>query len=161
MREVLAAVPDDALKVFDVNLRQDAYSKEVIEASLRIANVFKLADDELDVVASMLEVTGDQRQRIEQFAARFDLRAVALTRGADGALMWADGEFCDHGGHPAEVRDTVGAGDSFTATMTMGLLKGLPPDRVVDHAACVGAWVCSQDGAVPELPDELTRIFTA
>lgn len=150
IQQMVAATRPDALRVFDINLRQSFYSREVIETSLALANVLKLNDAELPVIEEMFALRG-----IETIAVRFDLRAVALTRGAAGSALWADGARVEHPGVPATVRDTIGAGDSFTAALTLGLLAGRPLDRILDHANRVAAYVCSQSGATPPLPPEL------
>lgn len=150
IRQMVAATRADAWRVFDVNLRQSFYSGEVIEQSLAFANVLKLNDAELPVLEQMFALRG-----IEAIATRFDLRAVALTRGGEGSVLWADGARVEHPGVPTTVRDTIGAGDSFTAALTLGLLAGRPLDRILDHASRVAAYVCSQSGATPPLPPEI------
>ncbi|MEQ1861640.1 MAG: carbohydrate kinase [Chthoniobacteraceae bacterium] len=150
IQRMVAATRPDALRVFDINLRQHFYSREVIETSLALANVLKLNDAELPVIEEMFAL-----RDIEAIAARFDLRAVALTRGSEGCVLWSDGARAEHAGVATTVRDTIGAGDSFTAALTLGLLAGRPLDRVLDHASRIAAYVCSQSGATPPLPPEL------
>lgn len=150
IQQMVAATRPDALRVFDINLRQSFYSREVIEASLALANVLKLNDAELPVIEEMFALRG-----IEAIAVRFDLRAVALTRGGEGSALWASGRRAEHPGIPTTVRDTIGAGDSFTAALTLGLLAGRSLDRILDHASRVAAYVCSQSGATPPLPPEV------
>jgi len=140
----------DAWRVFDINLRQSFYSQEVIVSSLALANVLKLNDAELPVLEQMFTLRG-----IEALARRFHLRAVVLTRGGEGSALWSDGALVEHPGIPTTVRDTIGAGDSFTAALTLGLLANRPLDRILDHASRVASFVCSQAGATPPLPPEL------
>lgn len=161
IQRLLAGVPETALKVFDVNLRQSFYSPETIESSLVLANVLKLSDDELPAIAGMMDVSGSDEACLEELARRFSLRLAALTRGSKGSLLWSEKEISTHPGvAPPEMRDTVGAGDSFTATAVMGLLAGHPLDRVNDQANRVASWVCSQDGAAPALPEEYAGWFS-
>jgi len=135
IRRFLAAA-GRAVRVFDVNLRQHFYSPELIRESLALANVLKLNDDELPVVAAACGVTVDDPvSAVRELAERHGLRLAALTRGAAGSLLVADGVVS---ARPAEARmiiDTVGAGDAFTAAVVMGLLGGQPLEAMHDHAA--------------------------
>jgi len=153
--ELLLAAPARCLRVFDINLRQHYHSLELIEGGMRAADVLKLNDVELDRLGPPLGLAGEARDRIGQLAARYKLALVALTRGAGGSLLFADGTFSDHPGLPASVVDTVGAGDAFTACLTMGWLHGRALDRINRHANEVAAFVCSQAGATPVLPPHL------
>lgn len=152
IRGLVALTGSSALRIFDVNLRQDYFSTATIEASLELANVLKLNDAELPQVAGMLGITGSHRECIAALVARFGLRLVAFTRGAAGSLLYDGGEWCEHHGLAVEVRDTIGAGDAFTAAVTMGLLSGWPLARISEVATEVAAHVCSCSGAVPSLP---------
>ena len=154
IQHLVSASKAGAWRVFDINLRQSFYSPELIESSLDLANVLKLNDAELPVLAEMFAIAAD----VEALAVRFDLRAVALTRGGTGSVLWADGQRSEHPGIATTVRDTIGAGDSFTAALTLGLLAGHPLDRINDHANRVAAYVCSQSGATPPLPPDLLSL---
>lgn len=159
IQSLIRAAPSSALRIFDINLRQHYHSREVIEQSLSLANVLKVNDAELPRLVEWFALTGDVRAQIEQLATRFELRAVALTRGDAGSLLFAGGRWSDHPGAPTTVVDTIGAGDSFTAAMTLGLLKGWELDRINDHANRLAAFVCSQAGATPLLPESHRRWF--
>ncbi len=93
---------------------------EVIESSLRLANVLKINDEELPVLASLFDLRGGLAEQVAELAGRFELQLVALTRGAKGSLLYSQGCCSEAKGLPASVVDTVGAGDSFTAVLTMG-----------------------------------------
>ncbi|MCK4960443.1 MAG: carbohydrate kinase [Planctomycetes bacterium] len=145
----------DCLRVFDINLRQNYYSKDIIESSLRTANVFKLSDDELEVLRSLLDLSGSAEAALRQILERYELDLIALTAGAAGSTM-LDADHLDHcQGISVEVKNTVGAGDSFTAMMVMGRLSGLRLDEINRLAGKTAAFVCTQDGAMPVLPAEL------
>jgi fructokinase len=159
IRRLVSATPAGALRVFDINIRQHFYSAELIEASLRLANVLKLNDQELVLLASMFDLRGDTREQVASLGRLFGLDTVALTRGAGGSLLVSGGAWSEHPGLPARVADTVGAGDAFTAAMTLGLLAGWPLDRINRLANEIAAYVCSQPGATPKLPDELRGGF--
>lgn len=161
IRELVRAAPAEGLKVFDINLRQHYHSPEVIEASLALANVLKVNEPELELLAGLFGLPGDERGRVGELARRWGLRAVAYTRGDRGSLLHAGGYWSDHPGVPTTVADTVGAGDSFTAALALGLLAGWPLDVVHGRAAEVAAYVCSQPGGTPPLPDQLREPFLA
>jgi len=159
VHELLERVPAGALKVFDANLRQNHFSRATIESSLALADVLKLSDEELPVFAAMFGLQGDSRRQLETLLARFHLKLVVYTRGADGSALGSGAEWVEHPAVPTTVRDTVGAGDSFTAAVTMGMLLGWPLDRIVRSASGIAAFVCSKDGAVPLLPQTLREPF--
>ncbi len=159
IRRLVAATPAKALRVFDINIRQHFYSPELIGDSLRLANVLKLNDQELGLLASIFDLGGNTREQASALALRFGLDTVALTRGAGGSMLISDGAWSEHPGLRAKVADTVGAGDAFTAAMTLGLLAGWPLERINCHANEVAAYVCSQPGATPKLPDEFRLRF--
>jgi fructokinase len=159
IRRFVAATPHQALRVFDVNLRQRFYDRETIEASLELASVLKLNDEELPVMAEMLGIrVGDERKVLRELADQFGLRVLALTRGPGGSLLMANGDEDECMAPPTTVVDTVGAGDSFTAALVLGLLRGLPLDLINTRANAVAAFVCSQNGATPELPQHLAGV---
>ena len=152
----LLAMRPDALKIFDVNIRQDFYSKEVIKESLKLCNILKLSDEELPVLAQMFGVGGSVREQLSALREMFDLRLIAYTRGPAGSLLLSLDEVSDHPGCPGDATNSVGAGDAFTATLCMGLLNGNHLDEINEHANRVATFVCSQDGATPILPESLT-----
>ena len=159
IRQLVASTPAHALRVFDVNLREDYYSAEVLDESLRIANVCKLSDAELPIVSKLLGLDGASGDRLEELRARYQLRLVAYTRGAEGSVLAGDGCASVHPGLPTRVRDTIGAGDSFTAAVTMGMLHGWSLDEISETANETAAFVCSHEGAVPMLPASIRRRF--
>jgi fructokinase len=148
----LGAMPPEALRVFDINLRQAFFSKEIIAASLAHSNILKLSDEELPVLAEMFGIAGTVSEQLEALRIKFDLQLIAYTRGPDGSLLVAADETSDHPGCPGDAINSVGAGDSFTATLCIGLLNGKPLAETNDHANRVATFVCSQDGATPVLP---------
>lgn len=152
IRQVVSKTPAAAVRVFDINLRQHFYSQELIESSLALANALKLNETELPVLATMFKLGGDVRAQLASLAKRFALRAIALTRGANGSLLLADGTWSEHAGLRAKVVDAVGAGDAFTAAWTLGLLARQPLDEINHRANELAAFVCTCAGATPDLP---------
>ncbi len=157
--DLVAATPSEALRVLDVNLRQQYYTRAIIEKSLALATVLKINDTELPRLAAMLSLTGDIHAQIDQLLEQWQLRAVAYTRGEFGSLLRTEQEWSDHPGIPTRVVDTVGAGDSFTAAMALGLLKGWPLDEVNAQANRVASFVASHAGGTPVLPAALREAF--
>jgi len=157
IQQFVGLCPDTALKICDVNLRQAFFSRDVIEQSLRLANVLKVSDEELPVLARLLDLKGGVVEQLRRLMAAYNLRLVAYTRGAEGSMLVAPDEVVDHPGCRPRAVDTVGAGDSYTATLCMGLLRRRPLAQVIHHASRVAAFVCEQPGATPRLPDELVR----
>jgi fructokinase len=153
----LTSMREDALKIFDINLRQAFFSREIIEASLVHSNILKLSDEELPVLAEIFGMAGSVSEQLAKVRTKFDLQLIAYTRGPDGSLLVAADETDDHPGCPGEAIDSVGAGDSFTATLCMGLLKQKSLSQINEHANRVATFVCSQTGATPVLADALAN----
>jgi fructokinase len=159
IRRLLTMTRPESLRIFDVNLRQHFYSRELIEESLVMANVLKVNDGELQRLGDMFGISGEGEAVMAQLARRHPLRVIACTRGADGSLLLVEGRWSEHRGVSAKLVDTVGAGDSFTAAMTLGLLAGWDLDTINDRANRVAAYVASCAGATPALPGELRSPF--
>ena len=152
IQRFVAAVPSSALRVLDVNLRPPFISDDVILQSLSSANVLKLNDEELPAVAKLCGGSGSDIDRLRQLARQFDLAAIALTRGANGAILVRDDDVAEHPGVETKVVDTVGAGDAFTSAFVLGLLQDDPLNEIVRSACMVASYVCTQRGATPRLP---------
>ena len=144
-----------SLKVFDMNLRQHFYTEKILHSSLAAANVVKLNEDELAVLQKIDHLKGDEVSLLQQLTTIYKLQLVVLTRGDRGSLLVAPEEISDHPGYPADIVDTIGAGDSFTAAVTLGLLRGNGLQEINIQANRVAAYVCSQRGGMPELPDSI------
>ena len=155
----LQNMPQNTLKIFDVNIRQSFYSKKLIEESLQLANILKLSDEELPVLADFFKLEGNVPDQIKKIQTKFDLDLVAYTRGAEGSLLLNKSETDDFPGLKANAIDSVGAGDSFTASLCMGLLRGWSLDKINLFANKVASFVCSQKGATPILPKSLIEII--
>lgn len=165
----LDAMPADALRVFDINLRQAWYSKEVIEQSLVRCNVLKINDEELDVVAPILLGVPVEAGRLiaedeakatavcRQLIDKYNLRMLILTCGAVGSYVFSADEVSKQATPKVTVADTVGAGDSFTATFVAQILLGKSMKQAHEVAVKVSAFVCTQEGAMPVLPAELLQ----
>jgi fructokinase len=144
------AAARDAVVVFDVNLRQDYYSQEIIEGSLRASRWVKLNEDELTLLHGMLGLSGTTpAEMLTDLRRRFNQEVAALTRGARGCLVQAAGEQIDLPGVPVEVVDTVGAGDAFTAGLVAGTLEGRSLAQAASFANRLAARVAASAGGTP------------
>ncbi len=152
---LVRATPAAAIRLFDVNLRPPFVDRGVIERSLGLANALKLNDGELPELAAMFGLPSGPREAMAGLARRFGLGLVALTRGPGGSLLLADGAWSEVEGRAVAVVDTVGAGDSFTASLVVGRLLGRPLDEINRRSNEVAAFVCSRPGGTPALPDSL------
>jgi fructokinase len=159
IQQLVATAADDALKIFDINLRLNFYTREVIEQSMRLANVLKLNDEELSVLTALFSLQGTVRQRLEWLGRTFGLRIVVLTSGPLGSLIHQEGNWSQMPPQPVRVVDTVGAGDAFAAALAIGVLNGLGLDEVHENAANVARYVCTESGGTPRLPGTLLRKF--
>jgi fructokinase len=159
IRSLVAGSSSKALRVLDVNLRQNYYSREIIHESLQLANVLKLNDTELPLLAEMFQLQGDDRSILAQLAERYSLSLAACTRGARGSLLFSRGLWSEHLGIPTKVVDTVGAGDAFTSAMVLGFLKGWPLDEINLRANQIASFVAASAGATPNLPPDLRAPF--
>ena len=145
----LNAMRPDALKVFDINLRQNYYTKEVLEESLRLADILKINDQEMTVLVSLLELPGFDIAASRALISRYGLRVVILTKGAAGSEVITADEVIPQAATAVEVVDTVGAGDSFTAAFVVAYLRGASLQEAQRLASDTAAFVCSRKGAMP------------
>lgn len=150
---------EDILKIFDINLRQHFYDKEVIESSLRIANVLKLNDDEIEIIKDLLGY-GDisPEKACRSLIDDYGLRMVILTCGAKQSMVFTKTEESVVPTPRCEVVDTVGAGDSFTGSFAAGIIKGLSIREAHELAVKVAGYVCTRPGAMPDYPDDFLAI---
>ncbi len=154
----LDATPDDCLKIFDINLRQNFYTKEIIQASLRRCNILKINDEELVTIGRMFGYPGlDIENKCWLILGKYDLDMLVLTCGTNGSYVFAPGSKSFQETPKVEVADTVGAGDSFTGSFVAAVLAGMPIPEAHRLAVTTSAFVCTQKGAMPKLPDELIR----
>jgi len=155
IREFLHLTRNDALQIFDVNLRQKFFSPEILRESLVLANVVKLNNEELPKICEMFAVEGaNETEQTKKLRGKFDLRLLCLTRGAKGSLLVTENGISENHGVKVEITDTIGAGDAFTAALTHGFLRGWSLNEINEKASRVGAFVASNEGAMPDFPQE-------
>lgn len=150
IRSFVRATRQEAVRVFDVNLRQRFYSAEVLSESMQMAAIVKLNHEELPRLMQLFELEHrGEEASARRLAALYNLKLVCITRGNGGSLL-ANAEGCSaHEGFPVKVADTVGAGDAFTAALVHEYLRRSSLERMNDVANRMGSWVASQVGATP------------
>lgn len=156
----LDAMPenDDNLIVFDVNLRQGFYNKEILCNSMKRCNILKINDEELVTVSRMFGYPGiDLQDKCWILLGKYNLKMLILTCGINGSYVFTPGNVSFQPTPNVEVADTVGAGDSFTAAFIASILKGKPVAEAHSIAVATSAFVCTRKGAMPLLPAELTN----
>ncbi len=155
----LDAMPqtDDSLVVFDVNLRQGFYNKEILCNSMSRCNILKINDEELVTVSRMFGYPGiDLQDKCWILLGKYNLKMLILTCGINGSYVFTPGNVSFQPTPKVEVADTVGAGDSFTAAFISSILKGRSVQEAHLRAVRTSAYVCTRKGAMPILPAELT-----
>lgn len=155
----LDAMPqsDDSLVVFDVNLRQGFYNKEILCNSMSRCNILKINDEELVTVSRMFGYPGiDLQDKCWILLGKYNLKMLILTCGINGSYVFTPGNVSFQPTPKVEVADTVGAGDSFTAAFISSILKGRSVQEAHSRAVQTSAYVCTRKGAMPILPVELT-----
>lgn len=141
-------------KVFDVNLRAPFYSFELLAELMLKANFVKFNDDELYLIAKNLNSGHTSiEDNVKFIAQKFKLSHICVTRGGNGAVLWEDGQFYFNLGYPIVVKDTVGAGDSFLASLVYKITHKSPPQDALNFACAVGALVASSEGANPKISE--------
>ena len=160
IHKFLDTMPSDngRLKIFDINLRQNFYTKEVLCDSLRRCNVLKINDEELVIIGRMFDYPGlDMRNKCWLILGKYNLDMLVLTCGINGSYVFTPGNVSFQETPRVEVADTVGAGDSFTGAFCSGILSGMPVAEAHKLAVDVSAYVCTQSGAMPVLPGSIVN----
>ena len=150
------AMPNDSLKIFDINLRQNFYTKEIIQDSLRKCDILKINDEELVTIGRLFNYPGlDMENKCWLILGKYNLKMLVLTCGTNGSYVFAPAEKSFQPTPHVDVVDTVGAGDSFTGSFAAAILSGMPLADAHRLAVEVSAYVCTQQGAMPRLPQKL------
>ena len=155
----LATIPDtpETLKIFDINLRQSFYTKEILCDSFSRCNVLKINDEELVTVSRLFGYPGiDLQDKCWILLAKYNLKMLILTCGVNGSYVFTPGHVSFVETPTVQVADTVGAGDSFTAAFTAAIIRGRSVREAHQLAVDTSAYVCTQQGAMPVLPESLT-----
>lgn len=159
INKFLEAMPktDDTLIVFDINLRQSYYTKALLDESMQRCNILKINDEELVTVCQMFDIQEDDIEaQCKAILKHYNLRMLILTCGTNGSYVFSRDEVSFQPTPKVVVADTVGAGDSFTASFIASIIRGKGFRDAHAIAVKTSAFVCTQNGAMPILPDELT-----
>ena len=149
---------DDSIVVFDVNLRQGFYNKEILCNSMKRCNILKINDEELVTISRMFGYPGiDLQDKCWILLGKYNLKMLILTCGINGSYVFTPGNVSFQPTPMVEVADTVGAGDSFTAAFISSIIKGRSVAEAHSLAVRTSAFVCTKKGAMPTLPAELTE----
>lgn len=150
IHKFIESMPAGSLKVYDINLRQKYYDENIISDSLRLADILKINDEELEIVSEMLCLSGTSEERCRAISREFNLKFVILTMGGDGSKVILEDRV--HLSAPGKINivDTVGAGDSFTAAFMLAYLRGESIEKAHTLATEVSSYVCTKAGAMPE-----------
>lgn len=159
IRKFIEAMPEDSLKIFDINLRLNFYTKEIIEESMRMANMMKINDDEVLKIAELFGWEGDEQFICGKIMENYDLNVLILTKGTDGSFVFTPRQTSYQPTPKVHVADTVGAGDSFTAAFVAAYLHGERIEDAHQLAVEVSAYVCLNHGAMPKLADSYLELF--
>ncbi|WP_024990206.1 carbohydrate kinase family protein [Segatella albensis] len=150
----LDSTPSDCVKIFDINLRQQFYTKEIIQESLKRCNILKINDEELVTIGRMFGYPGlDIENKCFLILGKYNLDMLVLTCGVNGSYVFTPGKVSCQPTPKVEVADTVGAGDSFTGSFCAAILRGKTVEEAHHLAVRVSAYVCTQNGAMPQIPD--------
>lgn len=157
---ILKNLPKDSkvLKVFDINLRPPHYSQGLIEEFLQYADIVKLNEDELKIVAKWYQIEGGEENQLREISQKFNLNTLIVTKGGDGAILLrleSDGKkyFYQQAGYKVVVADTIGSGDSFLAGFLKNILAEKSSEYALNFACAIGALVASHSGANPAITE--------
>lgn len=159
VKRFLNMMPADSLKIFDVNLRLHYYTEEVLKESLTMANMMKINDDEILVLADMFDIAGDEKVVSQKLLEKYNLEVLILTKGVEGSYIFTPKQTSYLPTPRVKVADTVGAGDSFTAAFTAAYMHGERVEDAHQLAVEVSAYVCMQHGAMPRLSDAHIELY--
>ena len=149
IQSILSFVSDSAYKFFDINLRQNYFSKEIVEESLYLANIVKCNNEELDVLCDFFGISPAGDKAVAWLLEKYNLKMFVLTAGASHSTIYTKDEVSTVKTPKVDIKDTVGAGDSFSGALIVSLLKGKSLKEAHQFAVETAAYVCSKSGAWP------------
>lgn len=156
IRKFIESTPSGCIRIFDINLRQNFYTSNVIRDSLEHCNILKINDEEIMLVSRMFNYDSSNIENVcRTIMEDFSLEMVILTCGTKGSYIFTKGGVSFMPTPKVNVADTVGAGDSFTGSFCAAILRGLPVAEAHKKAVEVSAYVCTQNGAMPEIPKSM------
>lgn len=156
--DLLEHLGSDCTIVCDINIRQHYYSKDILSRSFTYVDILKFNDEEWVLLAQLFQLELDPLEGIRQLLKRFNVRAVILTMGSEGSRLITENKDIIYKGEAIHVVDTVGAGDSYLASMAYGILNNLSWEENMKRATRIASYVCTQEGGMPDMPKELIEI---
>ena len=145
---------------YDVNLRKDCFTPEIIRASIKFSTIFKLNDEEVPVISAFLYGEKlDDETFCQKVSADTNQQIIIITAGGDGCRVYHEGQLHKVSGKKVKVVDTVGAGDSFSASFLYAFFKWNDPVRAAEAANQVGGFVASSHGPLPDYSSELKEML--
>lgn len=161
IKSFLSDTNEKCIKIFDINIRQNYYSKQMINSSLEMCNILKISDEELPTVQQVLglENENDNFAFCQQLISTYKLRMVVLTCGGEGSVIITPDKEISCKAPLIREPKTVGAGDSFTAAFAVAMLNGFSLEKAQLIATITSAYVCTQDSATPELPEYIRNLY--
>ncbi len=158
IQEYITSIDKKCLKIFDINLRQDYYTAQNISKLLNMANILKLNQDELDIISNMFLSSKNESMCLKELKSIFSLDFIILTKGEKGSRIFKNEyEESIYKSNPVKVKDSVGAGDSYTAAAAIGFLNGYSLDKINKIASSIASYVCTQKGATPTIPENILQ----
>ena len=158
IQKFLDATPADCMKIFDINLRQQFYTEEILKESFQRCNILKINDEELVLIGRMFGYPGlDMENKCWLILGKYNLDMLVLTCGTNGSYVFTPGQMSFQETPKVKVADTVGAGDSFTGSFVGSILNGKCVAEAHRTAVQVSAYVCTQNGAMPSYPADLLK----
>lgn len=157
----LKEASNNIVKVFDINLRQNFYNKQVIEESLNLATILKLNDFELKIIRDLLNINASysEEESCNFLINKYKLNLVCLTKGEEGSMLVNEHSFCSCPVYPYKVVNRVGAGDAFTAAVIVNYLKKYSLKTISERANRLASWVISKKEAMPIYNSYIKRII--
>ena len=153
VQRFLEAAPERTLRIYDVNLRESFYSRELLQQSFKLSHIAKLNDEELFRVSDLLGVAPRSEEgRARGLLVEYGLQLICVTRGARGSLLVSKDKTVEHKGFNIKVADAVGAGDAFTACLAHHYIRGESLEKISESANRFAAWLATQVGATPPIP---------
>ena len=158
---LLKKMNKDAVKVYDINLRQSFYNKNIIVDSLKLSDILKLNSDEIEVLRELLNISAryDEKEVCKFLIDSFDLSLICLTKGEEGSILFDKQNSYSSPSYPYKVADRVDAGDAFTAAVIVYYLEGEPIDVISVKANKLASWVTSKNGGTPVYDSEIKKIM--
>lgn len=145
---------------YDVNLRKGYYTREILHWSVGLCTILKLNDEEVRMLSFLLF---DKEMEIADFAKavteEYEVEIIVITAGEEGCYVFEEGELIFIKGYPAQVQDTVGAGDAFSAAFVYHYFHTQDAQQAADVANRLGAFVASSRGPIPEYTHEIRKML--